>query len=282
MKHIGFITCSQLPTLTESDSCVIEPLNKLGVHVEPVIWSTLPTSLSHFDALVMRSAWDYHEKSKAFIDFLTTLKKMTIPLYNPIDCMLWNMNKSYLLDLSKNGVHTIPTIIIDTLDETLWTTISAWPEIIVKPIIGASASGIKKIITAHKDAVESLIKESLQSGPVLIQPFIHRIKEGELSFIFFNKKYSHAVLKTPKKNDYRSQSEFGATTVSVSPEKSLIDQAQLILEHIPYPLLYARLDAIEMRGILYLMELELIEPDLFLRESKAAPSLFADAIARSI
>lgn len=282
MKHVGFITSSALPHLTESDSYTIEPLKKLGINVEPIIWTSPPSSYSQFDAIIMRSAWDYHTKPKEFTEYLLTLKQLSIPIYNPVDCMLWNMDKSYLLELASRDIKTIPTILAHTIDDILWTNINEWREIIIKPTIGASAHGIQKINTAHKDAVEDVIKKSLLSGPIIIQPFINKIREGEYSFIFFDKKYSHAVLKTPKKNDYRSQSDFGAKTTSVEPRKDLVNQASAMLEKIPYSLLYARIDAIEMKGVLYLMELELIEPHLFIENAPEAATTFADAIARSI
>lgn len=282
MKHVGFITSAQFPHLTDSDSLLIKPLKKRGIEVVPIIWSSPTHSLSSLDALIMRSTWDYHTHISAFKLFLHSVKESLIPVYNPIDTMLWNMDKSYLLQLKKRGISTIPTIKIHTLNQHILQKIKQWPEIILKPIIGASAYGITKLKTVNGSTLQNKINELLQTSDVLIQPFMKEVYEGEISFIFFDKQFSHAVSKTPKKNDFRTQKFFGASIIRIYPSVHLIHQACDIIYTIKEPLLYARLDAILVKGSLILMELELIEPHLFFDIVPEAASTFADAIARNI
>lgn len=282
MKRVGFVTNTQFPHLTDSDSLTIEPLRKRGVQVEPIIWSSPPPSLNQFDAIIMRSAWDYHTRYAQFSSWLTSLQQKSVRVYNTVDTMLWNSNKTYLLDLASKGVSIVPTIIIHSINNADWQKIEKWPEIIIKPTVGASAFGITKLKTANKRDIKNKIKELLQIGDILIQPFVKEIYDGEISFMFFNKQFSHAMLKKPKTSDFRTQPKFGGKEQRIFPSTQLLQQAQTILERITVPLLYARLDAIVVNNNLQLMELELIEPHLFLEEAPEKASIFAEAIAQSI
>lgn len=282
MKRVGFVTNTQFPHLTDSDSLTIEPLRKRGVQVEPIIWSSPPPSLNQFDAIIMRSAWDYHTRYAQFSSWLTSLQQKSVRVYNTVDTMLWNSNKTYLLDLASKGVSIVPTIKIHSINDAGWKKIEKWPEIILKPTIGASSYGIIKLNTKDTGIIRSFINELLKTSSVLVQPFMKEIYEGEYSFIYFDKQFSHAILKTPKKNDFRTQNHFGATCVRVQPRQCFIDQAYEIIHHVKEPLLYARLDAIVVNNNLQLMELELIEPHLFLEDAPEKASMFADAIAQSI
>ena len=282
MKRVGFITNSQFPHLTDSDSLVIELLKKREIEVESIIWSSPPPTLNQFDAIIMRSAWDYHTQYEKFTSFFHTLKNSGVPIYNPIDTMLWNSNKSYLLNLASQGVPIVPTIKIHSINEADWQKITQWPEIIIKPAVGASAFGITKLSSNNKNEVHKTIATLLKVGDVIIQPFMKEIYDGEISFIFFNKQFSHAVLKKPTLQDFRTQPEFGGTEKRTFPSDQMIGSASNILQKIKSPLLYTRLDAIVVNNNLQLMELELIEPHLFLDIAPEAASTFADAIARAI
>ncbi len=278
MKHVGFVTCAQFPHLTDSDSLTIAPLKDRGIDAEPIIWSSPPPTLNQFDAIIMRSAWDYHLHPHEFIHWLNTLKENNIHVFNSVETMLWNSNKNYLFDLASKGVSIIPTIKIHSINDAGWQKIKKWSEIIIKPVIGASAFGITKLPSNNKNEVHKTIATLLKVGDVIIQPFMKEIYDGEFSFIFFDKQYSHAMLKTPKAKDFRTQEDYGATCIRIHPHQHLIDQSLEMLSLIKDPLLYARLDAIEVNGSLQLMELELIEPHLFLEDAPEKAVMFADAI----
>ena len=184
--------------------------------------------LINFDAIIMRSAWDYHTRYETFITFLNTLKKSKVPIFNDIDIMLWNSNKSYLLDLEKNGIPIVPTILIKTEENIPMKTIKKWNDIIIKPTIGASAHNIQKLNTTnivYKEIITLLAKRD-----ILIQPFIKEVMEGEISFMFFNKKFSHTMLKKPKSNDFRTQLEFGGKEERIYPSLQLLKEATNILK----------------------------------------------------
>lgn len=282
MKHVGFVTSAQFPLLTDSDSLLLEPLKKRGIEVVPIIWSSPTPSRSSLDAIVMRSAWDYHLRSGEFIHWMNSLNKNHQRVFNSVKTMLWNIDKTYLLHLASKGVFIVPTIKIHSINDADWQKIERWPEIIIKPVIGTSAFGITKSLSVNKNEAHKTIATLLKTGDVIIQPFMKEIMAGEISFIFIEKQFSHAVLKTPIKNDFRTQRFFGASITRIYPSIHLIHQARDIIYTIKEPLLYARLDAIEVKGSLILMELELIEPHLFFDIVPEAASTFADAIARNV
>jgi hypothetical protein len=120
----------------------------------------------------------------------------------------------------------------------------------------------------------------LASGDALVQPYVEEIgRRGEWSFVFFGGSYSHAVLKVAAEGDFRVQHEFGGDVRVESPARSLVDAAEKVARWIPRPWAYARVDGVEVEGRLMLMELELIEPFLFLSSDPAAASRFADAVS---
>jgi hypothetical protein len=128
---------------------------------------------------------------------------------------------------------------------------------------------------------EASFIEQVQQGDVLVQQFMTEVQdEGEWSLIFFDKKFSHAVLKRARVNDFRVQDNFGGTYAVLDPPQLALDQAHQILTLIPELLLYARVDGIISQNKFLLMELELIEPVLFLRESKTAIHNLVKAILK--
>jgi len=282
MKRVGFITNSQFPHLTDSDSLTITPLKNRGIEVEPIIWSSPPPTLNQFDAIIMRSAWDYHLHINKFITFLNILKQSRIKTFNGIDTMLWNMDKSYLLELNKKNIPIVPTIKVGSIGTLPWEKLRVWEYIVIKPCHGGSAYHIDKLNTKDDNKITNTITKLLKSGNVLIQPFMKEIHEGEISFIFFNKQFSHAMLKKPIQSDFRTQPEFGGTETRIYPSEDILKAATNILQKIKRPLLYTRLDAISVNGSLQLMELELIEPHLFLEDAPEKAVMFADAITRVV
>ena len=155
-----------------------------------------------------------------------------------------------------------------------------WEKAVIKPAVSGGAyktSLISKNEAGNQETFEALIKEN----DVLIQKFIDEIKDGEWSLIFFNKKYSHSALKVPKADDFRVQHEFGGKYIYKEAPAGSIQQAQKIVESVKDELLYARVDGIFINNVFYLMELELIEPDLFLDGADAKEN-FMKAILEAL
>ena len=154
-----------------------------------------------------------------------------------------------------------------------------WDKAVIKPAVsgGAYNTWVASHGTATADSAR--LNELLKTGGYLIQKFIGEIlTEGELSLIFFNKVFSHAVIKKPKTGDFRVQTDHGGTSEDFYPDEKIIADAAGFLSDIPGPLLYARVDGVIINHDFYLMELELIEPALFFTKNKNAPQNFHNAL----
>ena len=192
----------------------------------------------------------------------------TTNLYNSIDIIKWNSKKSYLKELEKRGAPVIRTINANSASpiniakafETLSTD-----RLVIKPLIGAGAW--RQVLYNKGDTFPN--RELLPPGPTMIQPFLPSVREeGEYSLIFFGNDYSHALIKKPKSGDYRIQSLYGGTEETYSPTINEINEAQKILNTLPFEPLYARVDLLRGNdGELKLIELEMIEPYLYLSHS---------------
>jgi hypothetical protein len=193
------------------------------------------------------------------------------------------LDKSYLRDLEQKGITIAPTDWIEksgTVNLSDLLEAHNWAKAVVKPTISATAfqTFVTSPATAKKDQ-PSLDNILLHSG-AMVQQFIEQIPtDGEWSFIFFNKEYSHAVLKRAKGGEFRVQQDFGGYLANdVLPSDALIKQAQTIVDHVEEPLLYARVDGVEQHGVLVQMELELIEPFLFFSSDFDSVVLFTNAL----
>jgi hypothetical protein len=282
MASIAFVTYRDLPQLTSEDQLVCSYLQQCGVKTHAVIWDAPDVTWNTYDAVVVRSCWDYHLQPSAFSAWLTTLERLQAPLWNPAPLLRWNLHKSYLRDLQAQGVAIPPTCWLDRGSHADLGSLFAdqgWEEAVIKPAISATAYQTWRTTRTQADYDQPDLAAGLQHADMLVQQFMDPVvKDGEWSFVFFRKQYSHAVLKKAKPGDFRVQDDFGGTVEVVSPGVELIEQAGQIINCIAGPLLFARVDGIERDGQLVLMELELIEPFLFLKSHSNAIERFARAI----
>jgi len=205
-----------------------------------ISWKSAASKAKHYDAILPLFVWDYFDDNEA--QFIEEMEKVdtTTNLYNPIDIIKFNISKAF---------------------EILSTD-----RLVIKPLIGAGAW--RQVLYNKGDTFPS--RELLPPGPTMIQPFLPSVKEeGEYSLLFFGNDYSHAVIKKPKSGDYRIQSLYGGTEQTYSPTKNEIEVAQKIINILPFEPLYARVDLLRGNdGHLKLIELEMIEPYLYLSHSK--------------
>ena len=282
MATIALVTYRDLPQLTPEDQVVCSFLQTLGVQTHAVIWDAPDVVWDTYQAVVVRSCWDYHLHPSRFITWLRHLERLQIPLWNPTPILHWNLHKTYLRELQTQGVTIPPTCWLQRGCTAELATIFAdhgWKEVVIKPAISATAYHTWRTTSAQGSQDQLRFAAMLQLSDVLVQQFMDPVVTyGEWSFVFFQKQYSHAVLKKAQPGDFRVQDDFGGTVEVVSPAMALIEQAQQIINRIKDPLLFARVDGIELDGHLVLMELELIEPFLFLQSSPHAIERFARAI----
>ncbi|HEY8105260.1 MAG TPA: hypothetical protein VIE46_04085, partial [Gemmatimonadales bacterium] len=261
-----------------------------GVAAEPVIWDAATTEWAAFDAVVIRSCWDYHLKLAAFLEWLDRLGRLGVPVFNPPGLVRWNADKRYLLELADRGVTIVPTRLVRqgapdprrALLEALEGL--AADEAVVKPAVSASAHGTWRTSRARADADAPAFGALVSAGDVLVQPFVPTVAEvGEWSVVCFGGTPSHTVLKRPAPGDWRVQGELGGSAQRLPMPAAALRRAQHVLEAAGATgARYARVDGCVMDGRFVLMELELIEPQLYLALEPAAAARFARVIVEAL
>jgi hypothetical protein len=282
--RIAFATCQNLGKLTPDDQLAADLLMKLNVIVDAVSWDDPEVRWQKYDAVILRSTWNYHRKLPEFLKWLKSLDDANVRLRNPVDVVRANVSKKYLTDLEHAGIPIVPTVWIPQNESPQLRSVlekQNWDRVILKPDVSASAylTIRASLSTASND--QQQLDEVLKNSGAVIQEFRNEIIEtGEWSLIFFEREFSHAVLKHPRAGDFRVQEELGGIIRAEVPSSTLIDQSQKVLNHVNGPLLYARVDGILSKGEFLLMELELIEPSLFMGFSTGATERFASSIIK--
>ena len=278
MNRVAFVTFRGRSDLNRSDATVVPLLVKLGITVEAKIWDDGAVDWTLYDAVILRSCWNYHVHSRKFWKWLEMLDKSKVRVWNKPVIVRWNINKLYLSELECMGIRIVPSVFFVKANLDGIRRAKQWNTLVIKPVVGATAYGIKKFSSKLMFLWVPYLWYLLFRGSVIVQKYEESVKDGEYSLIFFDKKYSHAVQKVPKVGDFRSQEDFGGKDNSIVVSKNIIEQAKHILDFIDEPLLYARVDGLVENGQFILMELELTEPYLFLESDPSAPKRFADVI----
>ena len=276
---IALASCDNLPGWEVDDKPLIVELESLGAEVHTPAW-TGEVDWDAFDATVIRTTWDYHTCPQEYLDWTRTVPR----LFNTLNVIEWNINKSYLRDLETCGIPIAPTVwiqvgeqkkIADALDQ-LQTDLG-----FIKPLVGACASDTLRFNANEIEQAQSFL-DGRTDQEMMIQPYLRSVEsEGELSAIFVDGEFTHAVQKIPVKGDYRVQDDFGAEDRPYSFTQEEIHSMKNIFNHVldGDSLLYARVDYLRADdGTLLLNELELIEPSMFFRHSTDAHIKFANAI----
>ncbi|MBC7605407.1 MAG: hypothetical protein H7199_00385 [Burkholderiales bacterium] len=282
---IALLTCEKLPNLNPEDQKIIPALAKHNIEATAAIWDDKTTNWTDFDYLIFRNTWDYFEKETEFKIWLDQIAQLEIKTLNPIKIITQNIHKFYLREMEQQGITILPTVFIDKTEHlNLAELIPAhWKKAVIKPAFSAGSYLTEVFEISEVQAISEKYKTIAAEKELLLQEFMPEIQTlGETSFIFFNKKFSHAVNKTPVEGDFRVQSLFGGKYTLVQPNKEVIEKAQKIVDSLPKDLLYARVDGILIENELYLMEIECIEPDLYFDLSENSLERFVAAIIKLI
>lgn len=271
--------------ILKDDALVAQALKKHDIDAVRVDWADPTFNWKSVTAAVFRTTWDYFEKIEAFRSWIDKTSKI-IPFYNDIETIRWNLDKHYLLDMQERGVnipHTVVKEINQTVDLLEFLKAAGCEEGIVKPTISGAAWNTFRFSKENLQEVENKTNALLKERAMLIQPFLKSVTSGELSLMLFGGKYSHAVKKVPKTGDFRVQDDHGGKVFHYEPSKEEITFGELAVSRCnPLPV-YARVDVVKDNvGNLSLMELELIEPELFFRFNPLASEVFASELAKRI
>lgn len=286
MKRVAYITSEDLPDLIDDDLLAVALLKERGVAVEPLVWDRALLEPERFDALIFRSCWNYHQKYRDFLAFIERLEALGRPVFNSLALTKWNIDKSYLLELAAKGAALPKTRLLkvgETADPVDVAQSLGVESVVVKPTVSLNGHDTYCLSARENTAIRAAV-ESIGARDILIQEFVPEIKTyGETSLLFFNGVYSHAVRKFAAANEFRIHAEYGGTRAGFKASPALIGQAKSIVESIDEPLLFARVDLIERaNGEAALVELEIVDPMLYLGYDAGAPARFADAVAERV
>ena len=288
MNRVFFATCAQHSGLTSDDLFAAAALADRGVTVTPLVWTAAtPSALTGAGGVVIRSCWDSHVQPEAFVKWLTDLASAGVPAINGVPLLQWNFHKRYLSELEAMGAPVVPTILVGpssdhvVLEQLLAT--AGWREAVIKPAISLSAYETWRVGIGDSQEHQDRFHRLRLRRDVLIQRYVPEVSTaGEWSLVFFQGEYSHAVLKLPAHDDFRVQQEHGGRADLANPSWQLIQGATDVLNLLPTTPIYARVDLVEARSGVLLMELECIDPVLFFNQHSAGAAVFADAIVRQI
>lgn len=282
MKKVAFLSIDNVREFEYFDHLLFEPLNNLGWEVEEVSWRKQFVNWDDYSAVIVRSTWDYQSDPNNFLRVLEEINNSSAHLENNISILKWNMNKRYLYDLEKMGVRIVNTLWQKSFNqdnaEKYFDYLNV-NEIIIKPNISACAENTFRLDKDNFTMELNSLQSVFANRDFMVQPFMNSItEEGEYSLLFFNGKYSHTNLKKPKANDFRVQAEHGGMFTNVKPDEKLLNCATDIINKINPTPLYGRVDLVRTKDDDFaLMELELIEPSLYLQIDEEAPNRFAKA-----
>ena len=273
-----------LRNIFDDEKPVIRALEERGQKVWRTSWDNPDFDWSLTRYAVFRSTWDYFDRFSEFSSWLERVQEKT-RLVNPYPIIQWNMDKHYLRDLSDQGINVPPTVYVEPGDRrTLLEVVqdAGWSEMILKPCVSGTARHTFRLHRGNVSAHESIFRELISTESMMLQEFQGRvINQGEVAFVLFDGRYSHAILKKAREGEFRVHEDFGGTVERYHPSPAEITFAEQVVALCnPLPV-YARVDAIwDNHNELCVSELELIEPELWFRLYPQAAASFADALMK--
>ncbi|GAB5538692.1 MAG: hypothetical protein Salg2KO_07950 [Salibacteraceae bacterium] len=265
------------------DQLLMDALQKEGMLVARNYWDNTELQFDQTKAIVFRAIWDYFDRYQEFAPWLASVDNKC-QLINPIDTIQWNIHKGYLKILESKGINIPPTIFIDpgqskSLQD--WCAISGWNRFVLKPAIAGGGRHTHCFTISDAHLHEPLFNQLKGSETWLLQEYQHQItSKGEATHVLFGGNYSHSVLKRAKRGDFRVQDDYGGTVHNYTATSEEIGFAEKVIAEVTPTPVYARVDVMwDNRDQLCLAELELIEPELWLRNSSTAAQMMAKAIA---
>lgn len=280
-SRIALVTCAELPEPDVDEPLLGAALSRCGLTPHVVPWDDPSISWDSFDAAVLRSCWNYHEpgKRESFLRWLTHVHTSTC-LLNPLHVVQWNISKQYLLQLAQAGISVVPTRVIrrgDSLDAPL-----EWNRVVVKPVVSAGSRDTHVIKHKSNEWPKEILALSNRED-LLVQQYVASVDgHGERCLVWIANELMHAIRKEPR---FAGQDEHvSLTEVEITPREAafasdVLDAASSCGGFSRNDLLYARVDiALDENHEPMLMELELIEPSLFLAQSNRTLDAFARAI----
>jgi glutathione synthase/RimK-type ligase-like ATP-grasp enzyme len=269
--------------LTE-DEILTAALKEKGLRVHRTDWTNSEYDWATTTSVIFRAVWDYTNRYDDFLSFVNSISTKTA-LINPLETILWNLDKHYLRDLNDRGINIPQTIYIEKGSTTTLRDLhqkNKLSETILKPAMSAGARHTYRLNNETLDTHEEIFQQLIKSEAMMLQPFLRSILEhGEITLVVLGGKYTHAVLKKAKQGDFRVQDDFGGTVQTYLPTKEEIAFAEHVVSVCSPVPSYARVDMIvDNNGKLAVSELELIEPELWFRFEPVAANRLAATLQK--
>jgi glutathione synthase/RimK-type ligase-like ATP-grasp enzyme len=286
MPRVALATCAALPDLDAEDAPLVPALRQAGIEGVPLVWNDSAVDWAAYDLVVVRTTWDYPNKIAAFLAWADRVAARRT-LWNPSPMLRWNTDKHYLRELAERGVPIVPTRWLprgSTHDLGAILAEERWGEAVLKPVVSAGARRTRMVGPDSLADGQHFLAEQLTQRAMMVQPYVPEVSTvGELSLLYFNGRFSHAVRKIPATGDFRVQTEHGGRVESVVPTTVELVAGQRVLDAMGEETLYARVDVLPTEdGAHRLLELEVTEPSMFLTWNVDAPARFARAIAERL
>lgn len=268
--------------VVDEDQSVLDELKKLGLNVHRTNWDNPDFDWSSTAHILFRTTWDYSERFEEFSKWLMDVSQKTT-LINPKELIFWNVDKHYLQELQNNGVRIPNTVFVETGDTRTLKEIANstnWKEFILKPAVSAGSRHTYRFGPSDIEKHEGIFSELIANESMMLQEFQAQVvSKGEVAFMVFGGKFSHAVLKKAKPGDFRVQDDFGGSihTYEATPEEiAFVEKAFNACDPTP---IYARVDVIwNNENEMVVIEIELVEPELWFRMNDKSAEKFASAI----
>jgi glutathione synthase/RimK-type ligase-like ATP-grasp enzyme len=270
----------------DDDALVAATLGRLGLRTRRVDWARTDFDWATTRAIVFRSTWDYFFRLTQFLAWIDRVAEVAL-LINPAATVRWNLDKHYLLDLQARGVHTTPTRFLEIGSRVSLRNLIAetgWDEAVLKPTVSGAARHTYRVSAANAAELDPLLQQLLAVEAMMLQPFQRAIpREGELSLMVIGGRYTHAVRKIAKPGDFRVQDDHGGSAHTYTPTaEEIVFAERAVAACVPRPV-YARVDIVrDNDGRLAIMELELVEPEMWFRTCPAAAEVMAREVGRVV
>lgn len=298
--RVAVLRCRRLPrfvtweipdveALFSDDRLLMAAFEGLGVDAESVVWADPDVDWNDFDVAVIRSTWDYIDATAAFLDRLAAIEASSCALVNSAAVANWNARKTYLFDLADWGVPIVPAFEATGATRAAIATAqrevaaSGWRNVVVKPVVGAGASDVHRVPAGELGPTLERLDGTTPARRFLVQPLVESVmSEGEWSYVLIDGAVSHVLQKRPAPGDYRAHGIYGGTVEPATPEPDDLQQVEDMSRALPFDLAYARFDVLRVDGRLAILELEAIEPMLYLDRAPGSADRLAESIlARS-
>ena len=285
MLRIALTTAVAAFTLDEDMDPLLAACAQAGMAAQRVAWDDATVSWQRFDAVLLRSTWDYSDRLPEFLAWCERVSTQT-RLINPLDVVRWNTDKRYLGELGRAGVPVIETHYLSLADAP--DDFPAFAEFVLKPTVGAGSRGARRFVADEREqAVAHAAALQAQGREVMVQPYLAQVDSaGETALLYFAGAFSHAIRKGPllPRGSEATRALFAPEQISArQPDEAELALAERTLDALPFHRpLYARVDLLPSADGPRLLELELVEPSLFFDTAPGSAQRFVAALGDAL